>query len=82
MSHFYGTIKGRAHRTVATRCGDKSGMTTHTAGWKGAIRVDVWHDEATGKDCFSVELVPWQNSGGQVLHIGGGELNAVRETVR
>jgi len=60
MSHFYGTLEGS--RGKATRRGTKnSGITTHAAGWGGAIRVDVF--ERDGVDHYRVTLVPWQSGG-------------------
>ena len=61
MSHFYGTLKGT--RGEAARCGSKSsGITTTAASWAGAITVRLWQDE-TGRDCFSVEQIPWRGRG-------------------
>lgn len=75
MSHFYGTIQG--NRGQATRCGGKgSGLTTQAAGWGGAIRTDVWHDEATGRDYYRVMLTPWHSSGGTSRVIAEGFLEA------
>jgi hypothetical protein len=74
MSRFYGAIDGSAGR--ATRLGSpRSGLTTHAAGWKGAIRVTI---SAAGDDTdlFRVELVPWQNSGGQPRLLATGVLDA------
>jgi len=74
MSHFYGTVKGS--RGIGTRMGGKgSGLTTHAAGWNGAIRVTVSHSETHG-DVFEVELVPWQGSGGTVVTLARGLLDA------
>ena len=73
MSHFYGTLEG--NRGEVTRCGSKaSGITSYAAGWRGAIRVDVF--ERDGEDRFQVTLVPWQNSGGIHQVIAEGVLNA------
>jgi hypothetical protein len=75
MSQFYGTVKGQA-ASEATRCGGKaSGITTHAAGWSGAIRVDVFAD-TDGADRFRVELVPWQSSGGSSRVLAEGLLDA------
>jgi hypothetical protein len=74
MSHFYGTLKGS--RGVATRCGTKNtGLTTHAAGWRGAIRVTVHHG-ADGRDRFEVQLVPWHGSGGRAVKLAEGVLDA------
>ena len=54
MSHFYGVLDGS--RGQATRCGTKnSGMTVNAMSWSGCVRVDIHHDETTGKDRFTVE---------------------------
>jgi hypothetical protein len=72
MSRFYGTLQG--NRGKGTRCGTKkSGITTHAAGWGGAIRVKVF--EYGGDDCFLVELVPWHGSGGKSRLLAVGKLN-------
>ena len=74
MSQFYGTIDGSA-RTQATRRGTKSsGLTTHAAGWGGAIRVDVF--DRDGIDHYCVTLQPWHNSGGQHVTLAEGILDA------
>lgn len=62
MSHFYGTIEGT--RGKGTRCGSKaSGLTVHAASWDGAVRVQLLHDAATGKDMAEVSLIPWRGRG-------------------
>jgi len=73
MSHFYGTLEGS--RGKATRSGTKnSGITTHAAGWGGAIRVDVF--ERDGVDHYRVTLVPWQSSGGFAHALAEGVLQS------
>lgn len=67
MSHFYGTVDGRA-KTQATRCGTKnSGITTQAASWTGAVRTRLWHEESTGTDMCEVSMIPWHGSG--VKHV-------------
>jgi len=62
MSHFYGTLKGT--RGGATRCGTKSsGLKVIAASWFGAIRVQVWYDEATDTDRYRIEQIPWKGAG-------------------
>jgi len=74
MAHFYGTITNGTQRT-STRCGHaKSGLTTHTAGWSGAIRTCVFVED--GRDMFRIELVPWQSSGGEPRILCEGFLDA------
>ena len=72
MSRLYGTLAG--NRGEATRCGHKN-LVTHAAGWRGAIRVTVSAND-DGKDYFTVELVPWQNSGGRSHQLASGLLDA------
>jgi len=61
MSHFYGTLKGS--RGEATRCGTKkSGITTHTASWEGAVRVELYQKD--GIDYAKVCLTKWRNGAG------------------
>lgn len=70
MSHFYGTLQGT--RGKATRCGHKgSGMTTQAAGWGGAIETRVYHDKATGLDCFEVRMIQWRGAGDSVVIAAG-----------
>ena len=60
MSHFYATMKG--DRGETTRCGTKtSGITTTTASYKGAIRVDFY--EMGGKDYYSIKEIKWLGAG-------------------
>lgn len=75
MSRLYGTLQGS--RGEATRCGHKT-LTTHAAGWRGAIRVTVGANE-DGKDYYTVELVPWKGSGGRSRLIEAGWLDATVE---
>ena len=73
MSHFYGTLQGS--RGEATRCGTaNSGLVTYAAGWKGAICVHV--TECNGQDHYTVDLVPWQGSGGEYTRLAEGILDA------
>jgi hypothetical protein len=76
MSQFYGTVNG-GQKTEATRRGFKpNGLTTHAAGWSGAIRVDVFWNETEQRDEFEVTLTPWKNSAGQSSVIARGVLDA------
>lgn len=76
MSHFYGTLQG--NRGEASRCGSKnSGITTHAAGWQGAIRVSVWHEG--GEDHYSVSLVSWGCASGRSRHIATGVLDVTQD---
>ena len=69
MAYFYGTTRG--NRGEATRCGSrKSGIVTHCASHKGAIRCYAYVD-VNGVDCVLVEKVRWQGAGGNwILHDG------------
>ncbi len=78
MAHFYGTVVG--NRGEVTRCGGKaSGVTTHAAGWRGAIEVTVFASD-DGADCYEVTLVPWHGSGGSRQVLARGALDAQGET--
>jgi hypothetical protein len=59
MAHFYGTVQG--NRGEATRCGSKRGLETWAAGWGGAIRVQVYHQD--GQDYVRVTKQPWHGMG-------------------
>lgn len=77
MSRFYGTVKGCAPSIGTRRGGKDSGVTTHAAGWRGAIRVDVSTDpEHPDVDHFTVTLVPWKGSGGSSTLLASGTLDA------
>lgn len=74
MSHFYAKIQGT--RGEATRTGTKaSGIRSDTAGWNGAIQVEVFVGK-DGKDRFIVWLTPWQDSGGKPRKLAEGILDA------
>lgn len=76
MSHFYGTLQG--NRGEATRCGSAdSGITTYAAGWRGAIRVEVYRDN-DGIDRYHVSLQPWHGSGGSCKLLASGKLDVNR----
>jgi len=75
MSRFYGTVDGQAATQATRRGSTASGITTYAAGWRGAIRVDVFVD-ADGRDSFQVHLVPWQSSGGRTIELASGWLDA------
>jgi len=70
MSHFYGTLKGA--RGPASRCGTRgSGLEAVAASWQGAVRVYLWHDDATGRDIARVVLAPWHGRGvTRTLYVG------------
>ena len=68
MSHFYAQIPVSARRTNATACGHKNtGVVTHGASWNGGIETSLWHNEADGKDWFTVSMQPWHASGDSQL---------------
>ena len=61
MSHFYGTINGKA-KNAATQCGSvHSGVSTNAASYAGAIRVSL--SQVDGVDRFEVRMVPWLGEG-------------------
>ena len=68
MSHFYGILQGG--RGEATRCGTKkSGLAVKAMSWAGCVRVELEHDEKTGKDTFRVEQNPHQSNGAGVWEV-------------
>lgn len=61
MARFMGTVQGS--RGEASRLGGAdAGITTHAAGWGGAIRVHVYDKD--GADWARVEFTHWQGRGG------------------
>jgi len=64
MSHFYASIPYSARKTVPTARGHIStGIQTYAASWAGAIQVDVYRDDVTGKDKFIVRQVKHHGAG-------------------
>ena len=62
MDQYCGIVKGK--RGVASRLGSKaSGLVTQAASWGGAIEVQLYHDDETGEDRFTVRQTPWRNKG-------------------
>lgn len=82
MSHFYGTVIG--NHSGVSRCGTKeSGLTTHTASWKGAVKTRIRFNFQTGEDLAVVELIPWHGKGiKKILYEGpiGGESECDSDT--
>jgi len=76
MSRLYGTLQGA--RGEATRCGHRT-LTTLAAGWRGAIRVTV-DAHGDGSDYYTIELVPWKNSGGKSRVLMTGVLDVAVES--
>lgn len=63
MAHFYGVIKGTG-KTESTRCGTKkTELTTTAASWDGAIKVNLYYDEETKKNKFTVYQRRWHGNG-------------------
>jgi len=71
MSHFYGTINGKA-KNESTQCGSKnSGLNIVAASWEGAVEVEIRYDEKNDCDMVSVKLIPWKSNGiNRELYIG------------
>ena len=86
MAHFFGTVTGKA-KTQASRCGTKaSRLETIAASWQGAVKVSLSHDDTTGQDIASVELMPWHGSGtfrvlyrGPILRACDNRRDVIRE---
>ena len=51
------------HEEAARQGSKKDPIVTHAASWRGAVRVEVYKDETTGRDMAHVSLVPWQGNG-------------------
>ena len=65
MAQFFGSIEGQ--RGEATRLGNKSsGLVTEACSWQDKIVVRLTHNEATGKDEFTIDMEPHQGSGDRV----------------
>lgn len=78
MAHFYGELQGQ--KGAVSRLGGKSGgIHTVAAGWHGAIRTDVFHNDETGEDRYEVWMTPWKGSGGDTRMIASGTLDANKE---
>lgn len=58
MAHFYGVLQGRG-KDKTLQGNKKTGLTTYTASYAGAIQVDLIFDEKTGKDKVRIEQIPW-----------------------
>lgn len=67
MSHFYGVVSGQAKSTATRRGSQKTGLTTQAASWAGAVRVEMYHEEETGRDCAMVRLVQWRGEGVEAI---------------
>lgn len=63
MAQFRATIKG--NRGTASRLGTKkSGITARINGWNIGARVDILHDEKTGKDKIYIYATSGSNGAG------------------
>jgi hypothetical protein len=79
MSHFYATIPTSARKTVPTARGHKStGVSLIGASWRGAIRLDLSHNDDTGLDEFQVTMMPWHGAGDFAI-LAKGTVGDVRE---
>lgn len=69
MSRFYGTLQG--NRGETTRTGSKkSGITTYTASWAGAVRTHAYIND-DGEDWVRVEITTWRGKGdNKLLYVG------------
>ena len=72
MSYFYGSMQG--NKGGVTRCGTKkSGMTAHIRGWNIGVRVNIRHDEKSGKDFYTIYETGGSNGGSETLIADLGE---------
>ncbi len=78
MSKFYGTIDGSAKNQKTGYGSKQSGLVTHCASWKGAVRCEAYVNEHL-IDCVQVMLVPWKGAGVKKLlydgPISGGRID-------
>lgn len=66
MSHFYGSVQG--NRGEVTRGGSKnSGYTAVAASWSGAVKVELYYNEAYEQDWCEVYLTTWKGAGKNAL---------------
>ena len=88
MSHFYATIPTSTRKTTPTAQGSvDTGITTHTASYKGCIETRLYHtkhENGTHEDWFEVSMIPWIDKEGEpvgdsiVLASGHvGDMNSV-----
>lgn len=64
MAQFRGTLEGQ--RGMASRLGSKStGLVVTCNGWNAGVRVIASHDDATGRDRFTVIRTGGSNNRGQ-----------------
>jgi hypothetical protein len=70
MAHFFGTVQGGRGET--SRLGHaSSGLRTRAASWRGAVEVELTHDDETGADIATVRLVKHKGHGTErVLYQG------------
>ena len=70
MAHFYGSVQGNSG--AGSRLGNKqSGMSATAASWGGAVRVNIYFDEAEGVTKYTVSQILWGGKGvEQVLATG------------
>lgn len=59
MSHFYGTLDGAPKLQKTARGHKSTGIKTQAASYAGAIRTQIGHDEANGRDWYVVTLIDW-----------------------
>ena len=70
MAQFRAEIQG--NRGEASRLGTKSsGITTTTASWQGAVKVQLWYDEKHDRDMYMVQLIPWHGKGTSQVIVSG-----------
>lgn len=72
MAHFIGEIQG--NRGEASRTGSKkSGISAHIRGWNIGVRVNIRHDEESGKDFYTIYETGGSNGGSDTLIADLGE---------
>ena len=72
MAHFIGEVQG--NRGGTSRTGSKkSGMDAHIMGWIIGVRVNIRHDEESGKDFYTIYETGGSNGGSETLIADLGE---------
>lgn len=72
---FAGSLQGRATTSVERYGTKDTGMMAEIGGWKGMVRVRVYHNTDKGVDMFRVVLAPHWSDGGKETLLAEGILD-------
>ena len=59
MSRFYASVTGK--RSTITKCGHKDGLNSHLRGWTKGVRVNMWYNEETKTEHYTIEETAGSN---------------------